>query len=339
MPTDPFEYVPSHRLEGRPHVVVDGSPAEGTTLTLTHWPGFPAAAGTEADLSAQMAFRYLRSPLSLHGDATAVTNNHYDQDGLVGVFALVDPEAALAREDLLVDVAAAGDFGRYTIRDAARISMVLFGWGDLRRTPFTLPTLPTDDEDRTARLYQEALPRIPELCDHPDRFRDLWGEEDAALTASEKLLASGRIEIDERPELDLAIVDVPDDVELYGGHRFAHEWVSGLHPMALYNATRGFTLLVRQGRRYELTYRYESWVQYRSRPVRARRDLGVLAAELSDEEPGDATWRYDGSGSLAPNLRLHGADESAIDPDDFLRRLDAFLATAPADWDPFATRD
>ena len=126
------------------------------------------------------------------------------------------------------------------------------------------------------------------------------------------------------PSSNLAIVDVPDDVELYGGHRFAHEWVSGLHPMALYNATRGFTLLVRQGRRYELTYRYESWVQYRSRPVRARRDLGVLAAELSDEEPGDATWRYDGSGSLAPNLRLHGADESAIDPDEFLRRLDAF---------------
>ena len=62
MPTEPLEYVPSHRLEGRPHVVVDGSPAEGTTLTLTHWPGFPAPEGMEADLSAQMAFRYLRSP-------------------------------------------------------------------------------------------------------------------------------------------------------------------------------------------------------------------------------------------------------------------------------------
>ena len=215
--------------------------------------------------------------------------------------------------------------------------MTLAGWADLRRTPLDLPS---DDSDRAAALYTEALGRLPELADHPERFRNLWDEEDAALDREPRSCwRSGRIEIDERPELDLVIVDVPDDVELSGGHRFAHEWVSGPHPMALHNATRGLTLLVRQGRRYELTYRYESWVQYRSRPVRARRDLGVLAAELSAEEPGDATWRYDGSGSLAPSLRLHGADESAIDPDEFLRRLDAFVATAPADWDPFAARD
>jgi hypothetical protein len=214
--------------------------------------------------------------------------------------------------------------------------MVVAKWADLGVTPLTLPS---EHEDRVGVLYEQALPRLPELCDHTDRFRDVWEDEDAALTASEKLLSSGRIEVAERPELDLAVVDVPDDVALAGGHRFAHEWVSGLHPFALHNATRGFTLLVRQGRRYELTYRYESWVQYRSRPVRARRDLSVLAADLSAEEPGVATWRYDGSAGLAPRLRLHEADESAIEPDDFLRRLEAFVATAPPDWDPFAARD
>jgi hypothetical protein len=330
---DTFEFVPYHRLDGRPNVIVDGSPTEGTTLTLTHWPGFPAPPGTEADLSAQMAFRYLRHPQSLHGDAHAVSNNHFDQDGLVGVFAMTEPDAALAREDRLVDLAAAGDFGTYTDRAAARASMVLFAWSDLTRTPFTLPA---DDSDRSGALYAEALPRLAELVDDVDRHRASWEEEDAVLTASEKLLASGRVEIEERPELDLAIVDVPDDVELHGGHRFAHEWVSGLHPMALHGATRGLALLVRQGRQYELTYRYESWVQYRSRPVRARRDLGALAAELSTEEPGDATWRYDGSGALAPRLHLESADESAIAPDDFLRRLEAFVAIAPPDWDPYA---
>jgi hypothetical protein len=335
VPVDTFEFVPYHRLDGRPSVVVDGSPTDGTTLTLTHWPGFPAPAGAEADLSAQMAFRYLGLPQSLHGDARAVSNNHFDQDGLVGVFALTEPDAALEREDRLVDLAAAGDFGTYTDRAAARASMVVFAWSDLTRTPFALPT---DESDRTGALYAEALPRLAGLVDDVDRHRDVWEAEDAVLTASEKLLASGRIAIDERPELDLVIVDLPDDVVLEGGHRFAHEWVSGLHPMALHNATRGFALLVRQGRRYDLTYRYESWVQYRSRPVRARRDLGVLARDLSEDEPGDATWRYDTSAALAPHLRLHGADESAIDPDDLLRRLEAVLATAPPDWDPLAAR-
>jgi hypothetical protein len=30
------EYVPYHLLDGRPSVVVDGSPAPGTVLTVTH---------------------------------------------------------------------------------------------------------------------------------------------------------------------------------------------------------------------------------------------------------------------------------------------------------------
>ena len=33
-----------------------------------------------ADLSAEMAFRYLEHPEPLHGDATVVSNNHFDQD-------------------------------------------------------------------------------------------------------------------------------------------------------------------------------------------------------------------------------------------------------------------
>jgi hypothetical protein len=333
VPQAAFSFEPYHRLDGRPHVVVDGSPTVGTTLTLTHWPGFPAPPGTEADLSAQMAFRYLRLPESRHGDAALVSNNHFDQDGLVGVHALTDPEAALAREDLLVDLAAAGDFGTFADRTAARASMVVHAWSDPQRTPFALPD---DPADRTGALYAEGLARLTELVDHPDRFGALWADEDADLAASEKLLASGRVRIDERPELDLVVVDVPEDSGGGGGHRFAHEWTTGLHPMALHAATRGFLTVVRRGRSYEATYRYESWVQYRSRPVRARRDLGALAAGLTADEPGDATWHYDGSAGLAPRLRLIGAEESALEPDDFLRRLEAFVATAPPDWDPNA---
>ncbi len=333
MPIEPLEYVPYDRLDGRAHVVVDGSPTEGTTLTLTHWPGFPAAPGTEADLSAQMAFRYLRLDERLHGDATAVTNNHFDQDGLVSVFTLVDPSTALEREDRLVDVAAAGDFATYGHRDAARASMAVAALADPERSPVDLPS----GEARVGALYEAGLDCIVELVDHPDRYRDLWADEDAALDASERLLASGRVGIAERPDLDLTIVDLPDDVPLGGGgHRFAHHWATGLHPMALHRVVGGFTVLVRQGRRYELTFRYESWVQYRSRPVRARRDLSPLAAELSDDEPTDATWTYDGSDGLAPRLHLDGADESAIAPDDFVRRLEAHLESAPPDWDPFA---
>ena len=57
-----------------------------------------------------MAFAYVEAGGGRHGAATVVSNNHFDQDGLVGVFALSFPEEAEARRDLLVEVARAGDF-------------------------------------------------------------------------------------------------------------------------------------------------------------------------------------------------------------------------------------
>ena len=67
-----------------PNIVVDGSPNEGTVLALTHWPGYPQPSGYHFDLSAEMAFHYLDEPIE-HPPAEVVTNNHFDQDGLVGL--------------------------------------------------------------------------------------------------------------------------------------------------------------------------------------------------------------------------------------------------------------
>jgi hypothetical protein len=325
-------YVAYHRLAGRPSVIVDGSPAEGTTLTLTHWPRYRAPGGLARDLSAQMAFAYLDAGASLHGPAAAVSNNHFDQDGLAGLFALACPEAAQARRGVLLDLAAAGDFATYAGRVAARISMACAAYADQERSPLRLAG---DDDERCEQLYTELLARLPELCDRTDRFAALWREEDAALTRSEALIASGRVTIREYPDLDLAVIDIPEDVSLPGGHRFAHLWYPGLHPMAIANATARFAVLTRQGPRYRFRYRYETWVQYRSRRPRARRDLRPLAAALSDLEPAGITWSALPSGALEPVLEPAGGAESRITPDQILELVLAHLARSPADWNPY----
>ncbi len=102
-----LHYVAYGDLAGSPNVVVDGSPAEGTVLCLSHWPGIASPPEFAADLSAEMAFLYLDA-FDRHGDAAAVSNNHFDQDGLVGLFALVAPADALPRRELLVEVARGG---------------------------------------------------------------------------------------------------------------------------------------------------------------------------------------------------------------------------------------
>jgi hypothetical protein len=325
-----LRYVPYEELAGRPNVIVDGSPTEGTVLSLSHWPHLPVPPGLEADLSAEMVMAYL-GRFDLHGPADLVSNNHFDQDGLVSVFALIDPDAAQARRDLLVDVAAAGDFATYRSRAAAQISMVIAAFADTDRSPLTLAS----GDNRSAALYDELLGRLPELMDHPERYRDLWSEEDSTLTATEQLVGSGQVQIEEAPELDLAVVSVPDGAPRAGGHRFGGMWMKGLHPMAINNATARFAVLCVRGRSYEFAYRYETWVQYRSRRPRPRVDLRPLAAELTAEEPGGARWIFEGVELLIPRLYLVGADESTLSSEEFRTRLEAHLRTAPPAWDPY----
>lgn len=327
-----LEYLPYDALDGRPNVIVDGSATAGTVLCLSHWPGTPSPTDVQADLSAEMAFRYLRS-FDRHGDARLVSNNHADQDGLVSIFALVDPATALEHEALLTDVAAAGDFGTYRHRDAARASMVISAYTDHQRSPVAAELAATDDP--TGLLYTELLPRLVEMATHPERYEALWGEEDAALTASEQRVALD-VAIEEVPALDLAVVTVPEDAPAGGGHRFGGEWAAGLHPMAVYNATDRLALLTVRGRRYDLLYRYETWVQLRSRPARARRDLAPLAVALTERESAGAEWVADPPSSLTASLRLADADaESSLDPATFRALVEDHLRTAPVAWDPY----
>ena len=328
--------MPYGDLAGAASVVVDGAPAPGTVLCLSHWPGVGSPPEFAADLSADMAFRYLVA-FDRHGAARAASNNHFDQDGLVGLFALVAPAEALTRRAELTEVARAGDFAVTSSRTAARVSMVLSAYADPERSPFA--PLPAAYDDLTAMLYGELLGRLPELCDRPARSRELWAEEDAAWSASEAAVASGTVTITEVPDVDLAIVEVPEGVPDLGGHRFAGQWVSGLHPLAVNNATARGALLTLRGNRYELSYRYESWVQFTSRAVRPRVDLAPLAERLNAEETavgGTAQWVAQPVSALTPTLAPTGGDASVLSPATVAARVTAHLRAAPPAWDPFA---
>ncbi|QGG95926.1 DUF6687 family protein [Actinomarinicola tropica] len=323
----PLSFRPYAPSADEPNVVVDGTPNAGTTLTLSHWPGAPLPAPeVAADLSAQMAFRYLEHPEVLHGAATVVTANHFDQDGLVSVWAMTSPADASALRPLAEDLAAAGDFATYRDRRAARASMVVSAFADPDRSP-----VPTRGDDRLAELFVDALGRLPQLLLDQDPYATLWEEEDAHLSASEAALADGRISIDEHADVDLAVVDAP--AAPWWGHRFGGRRYDGVHPMALHGATDRGVILLSTGDTHRVTYRYESWVQLRSRRVRPRIDLGPVAEELSDLD--DAPWRADPPGELTPQLEpVAGA--SALSRASVLEVLVRHLRDDPVAFDPYA---
>ncbi len=78
-------------------------------------------------------------------------------------------------------------------------------------------------------------------------------------------------------------------------------------------------------RRYQLRYRYETWVRYVSAPTMPRVDLAPLAEELTASEP-EGKWVFDGVESITPSLRLDGADESGLAPEAFVETVAGFLS-------------
>lgn len=330
----PLTYVPYHELGGRPNVIADGAPTAGTVLSISHWPHLPVPAGLEADLSAEMTLRYAAQPGSAqHTGAAAVSNDHFDQDGLVSLYVLTHPEVAgttLAAR--LIEIAAAGDFARSRDRDAARASMVMAAWADPARTPLELPDT---YGERCALLYREFLRRLPELAEDVAAYRQWWEREDEFLARSEQALDDGNISLSEHPDLELAVVDCPDGFRPGVAHRFAERSEWPVHPLAVHNRTDAFTLVFRQARRYQLHYRYETWVQYRTRRPRPRADLAPLAARLSAAEGPGASWQFDGVAKLIPTLRLAGASDSSWSPEAFLGEVRTFLERAPGAWDPY----
>ncbi len=324
---EPCRYVGYEASRDEPNIVVDGAPNEATVLTLTHWPGFEVEQSLWGDLSAHIVFRYL-DRLVAGGEspaATAVTNNHFDQDGLVCIHTLVHPEESLTHRELLIDLAAAGDFATYRDRRAARASMV-----------FSRRAIGGENctyDEFTDRLYEENLPAVlPVLLDN-DRYRDEWADEDAELTRCEAALSDGVVAVEVEEALDLAVFSVPEDFVAGGGHRFGGQHLAGLHPMAVNNAVDQFRLLTVHGRRYHYVDRYETWVQYRTRRPLARIDLGPLAEELTAAETGAVTWNASEPGSLTPELRHDG--ESSLAPDLVVSLVRRHLASQPPAWDPY----
>jgi hypothetical protein len=312
-------YTPYGALDSVDNIVVDGAGQPSTLLTLSHWPHSGTPAELRADLSAEIAFRYLDEP-ALHLDARAVSNNHFDQDGLVSVYALTDPEDALRRRDRLVDVARAGDFGKFEDRSSAAVAFTIAQLGG---------ELDTDDP------YPEMLRRLPEILDHPDRYAGYWEREDAHLRASEHAIASGAVTIDELPEVDLAVVQVPDDLPALTAHRFSRTTSQVLHHMAVHNATDRLRILYVQGNRYEFQYLYETWIQLASSRPMPRVELDGLVAQLDELESSGGKWSFSGAGDIAPTLQLLDADASSIGPDSFRSLLvDALRTGAPA-WNPY----
>jgi len=341
----PFE--PYETASARPHVMVDGAARESSVLTLSHWPQSPTHPALARDVSAEIVLEYLkmasawnsgdhrsrslRSTLPAAASAECVTNDHFDEDGLMSVFALVDPSAALDGADLIVDVASCGDFGVVRTDAAAHVSFAIV----------PLAEAEAGAGASTSACYEALLPIVSRLLAQPDQFEGYWATEAAELAAGRAALSVGDVEIVEHPDhrLDLAVVRRLGPAEGVGvGARGRTAGAAGglpIHAAAVHSATTASRILAFDGEWCEIVLRYESWVRFASRPLPLRPDLAPLGELLSAEEPSGVPWEANGVGAIVGHLRPGGDGRTEIDPRRVGTLVAGYLAEAPPAWDPW----
>lgn len=312
-----------NKLNGRPNIIVDGSATGGTLLALSHWPGTRLPAELAHDLSAGIAFNYLEQG-RLHVGCTLVSNNHFDEDGVVSVYTLIDPEYALKHKDFLIEVASAGDFAMTQNRNAARMAAVISALADRKTNGLSPEIFSGNYSDVSARIYRAILPKIPDMIDHIENYRSLWQIEEDIFLASEAALTRGDVVIEEIPEPDLAIITFKPDF-FQSGKSLMHCVTKEFSQLSLFNRIDSFRILYQCGKMVCLQYRYESWVNYVSKFHPPRINLQPLATQLSRMEAEYKNWKADSVNDIIVWLRLHGALESDIAPDKLRKMIIDFL--------------
>jgi uncharacterized protein DUF6687 len=286
--------VPWDELAGEPHAVVDGPRLPGTVLALSHWPASGSPDEVAADTSAAIVDRYLA--MDHGGPAIGVlTNNHFDEDGLLAMWLLVERPLAGPERSLAIAAAAAGDFGTWEDPWAARTALAAMGMAERATTPFPevmRALAPGTAADPAGALYRALVPRVGPLLRDPERYRRQWEPAWRRVVEDRALLDAGDARIDEVPEADLAVLRAPRP----------------LHPMAVYPLTdRMRVLTATPDGVLVLEHRYETWVRFVSRPLAPRVDLTPLCARLQALERAPGRWVFDGVADMRARLWLSTA--------------------------------
>lgn len=289
-------FLPFNQVKYQKAIVVDSLHPNG--LVLSHWRGAPTPAGLEGDTSADIVLNALHAP-NLNLDIEYVTANHFDIDGFVGVWALLNPELALTYEPVLRQAALIGDFRELDLNKAgADHALKLVCWinakeKELFYSPFGAGETEANEVIASVPKFRYFLQEFGRVLQQPETEQAVWGPEYRQVIQDYAQVHSPATSVKKYSDIGLVCVQTPEPVHYY----------------ALFSVTVGFDIVLAQyqGNRYELEYKYTTWVDIHSRPTLPRLSLAPLVAELNKAETGTSlTWTAENITDTGPILRLAG---------------------------------
>jgi hypothetical protein len=331
-----FEFY-TEALANVPKLSVDGT--VDNSLHFSHWQGNTTPAQLKADTSTEIALNLVASPnrTALTNGIELVTNNHFDTDGVLSVWTVLNGERARAYRDLLVSAAEAGDFSEHSSDDGVRVSIAIQGSDQASPnnddgSPLAR-SLAGEEVDDEARAYELVLPEVERLLTNINDYESLWREGWERVAAAIESFERGESKVAEHSKISLVTL-AP---ELFDGTGFSPTRHAAPYT-AISKYARGELFLIAipagGGWFYRLDYPYYSWAETVVRPRIARRDLtGALHLLNSKEGNREGRWQMDDREMTSAVKFLDSGRTLAVsrlEPQDVLEALESAFQFAAA---------
>jgi hypothetical protein len=279
-------------LQNLDKIIVDGNKC-GVGIQLSHWPGNTTPAQFKADLSLDIVLRLLASPdRAIHlPDADLVTNDHYDADGLLAIWALLNSTESPEHASALQAAAEAGDFYEFTSPEAVQFDLIVRAFESLEKSPLARQIAGVADAQRWQVATEALLSEMPGLLYEPERYRHLWEDEYRKLLEKISRLHSGSVEVRERRAEHLSVISTGFPLDHFTrniaarGHRILE------------------TVREPEGSTYELYYREFLWYDIVSRSRTPKHRLFHAAEKLNELESPETCGSW-GVTKWSPALRF-----------------------------------
>jgi len=266
---------------------------------LSHWRGAMKTEYWLDDTSTGIVFNFLRAGNDPNTYAFT-TANHFDVDGFLGVWALHHPEKALHHEKTLRQAALIGDFRELNMSlPETDKALKLVCWiNTVEKQRFYAP-FDNQKESEAVQCVSKFtffLDTFEAVLDNPDQYKADWQEEYQRVHNDLEKLSHEATVVTVHDDLRMRIVETPEPMHYYA--LFANSAKSDI-VLSIYN-----------GNRYELEYKYTTWVDTPLRPSYPRINIHKLAAKLSKMERSGYRWTFNNITDSGPILRL---DEHRLD--------------------------
>lgn len=259
-------------------------------LNLSHWRGAGPPAQAADDTSAAIVLNAMERGI-IPPEAKFVTNNHFDVDGFIGIWSMMNPEQALKNVPLLKAVAVLGDFRELPANtDLANDAVRLVAWlNTVEKARFYAPFGEKHHEEKACvAKYKYFLEVFGEVLKNPPKFRNEWVEEAERIASDLSTLNSlGKIYLHEDIRLLVVIAPKP------------------LHYYALFgqSAKADMVLSIYPDQQYELEYKYTTWIDACGRRSFPRLSFAPLIQHLNQLENSGHQWTGADVTDTGPILR------------------------------------